>query len=155
MWFGLKGFQHFSRAVCARAQVSMQTQMGQLLDMTTEAAGGGLDFSRFTLEVPSLIPLLGLRISGLGVSGPGLRVAAQGLGCRVSGSDLGVGSGSRASRVSELGSSASGGGLDLSPVAKTPGACWTSLSETPRLPWRQAGLVALAETHSCPPLTLY
>ena len=32
-------------------QVSMQTEMGQLLDMTTEAPGGGLDFSRFTIEV--------------------------------------------------------------------------------------------------------
>ncbi len=31
-------------------QVSMQTEMGQLLDMTTEAPGGGLDFSRFTIE---------------------------------------------------------------------------------------------------------
>jgi hypothetical protein len=29
----------------------MQTEMGQLLDMTTEAPGGGLDFSRFTIEV--------------------------------------------------------------------------------------------------------
>ena len=33
------------------AQVALQTEMGQLLDMTTESPEGKLDFSRFTMKV--------------------------------------------------------------------------------------------------------
>lgn len=39
-------------------QVSLQTEMGQLLDMTTESPEGILDFSRFTMKVCMCLILL-------------------------------------------------------------------------------------------------
>jgi len=51
----LKSHPAYHRLVHLFHEVSMQTEMGQLLDMTTEAPGGGLDFSRFTIERYKLI----------------------------------------------------------------------------------------------------
>jgi farnesyl diphosphate synthase len=51
----LKGSSAYHAIVDMFHEISWQTQLGQLLDMTTEAADGSLDFTRFTTERYKLI----------------------------------------------------------------------------------------------------